>query len=50
MDNVTFGMTVTLVGMGGTLSTLWFITLMVALLKRVLPYGSESSANGKETH
>lgn len=50
MNDMTVGLVITLVGMGGTLSTLWFITLMVALLKRVLPYGSESSANGKETH
>jgi hypothetical protein len=37
MDNVTFGVTVTLVGMGGTLLTLWLISLMVVLLKKIFP-------------
>ena len=37
MDNTTFGMTVTLVGMGGTLLTLWIISLMIVLLKKIFP-------------
>ena len=37
MDNATFGMTVTLVGMGGTLLTLWLISLMIVLLKKIFP-------------
>ena len=37
MDNATFGMTVTLVGMGGTLLTLWLISLLVVLLKKIFP-------------
>jgi len=37
MDNTTFGITVTLVGMGGTLLTLWIISLMIVLLKKIFP-------------
>jgi hypothetical protein len=38
MDNATFGITVTVVGMGGTLLTLWLISLMVVLLKKIFPF------------
>ena len=30
MDNLTFGMTLLLVGMGGTLATLWILSLLVS--------------------
>jgi|APMed6443717190_1056831.scaffolds.fasta_scaffold1069119_1 hypothetical protein len=45
MDNVTFGMTVTLVGMGGTLLTLWLISVLIVLLKKVFPLSGDESAN-----
>jgi hypothetical protein len=49
MDDITVGLVITLVGMGGTVATLWFITLLVVLLKRFIPYREESAANGRET-
>lgn len=38
MDNFTFGITMTIVGMGSTLFSLWFLTLVIDLLKRLFPY------------
>lgn len=38
MDNFTFGVTMTVVGMGSTLLSLWFLTLIVNLMKRIFPY------------
>ena len=43
MDNATFGMTVTLVGMGGTLLTLWLISVMIVLLKKIFPLPKDES-------
>lgn len=39
MDKSTFGITMTIVGMGSTLLSLWFLTLIVNLLKRIFPTG-----------
>ncbi len=36
LDNWTFGMTMLIVGMGGTLLTLWILSLIMSLLKRSL--------------
>ena len=41
MDNVTFGITMLVVGMGGTLLTLGIMSLIMAALKRVFPYRKE---------
>jgi Na+-transporting methylmalonyl-CoA/oxaloacetate decarboxylase gamma subunit len=38
MDTLTFGLTMTILGMGCTLLSLWFLTLVVNLLKRFFPY------------
>lgn len=35
MDNTTFGLTMLLVGMGGTLMTLWILAMLIGLLTRV---------------
>ena len=35
MDNTTFGLTMLLVGMGGTLLTLWILALLIGLLNRL---------------
>lgn len=35
MDNITFGLTMLLVGMGGTLLTLWILAILIALLNRL---------------
>jgi hypothetical protein len=45
MNDLTLGLVITLVGMGGTLTTLWLITLVVSLLKRVLPYRDAAAAD-----
>jgi len=38
MDNWTFGITMIVVGMGGTLLTLWILSLIMSLLKMLFPY------------
>lgn len=38
MDNFTFGITVLVVGMGGTVLTLWIMSLIMRLLTRLFPY------------
>jgi hypothetical protein len=42
MDNVTFGFTMLIVGMGGTLVALGLLALMMGLLKKIFPAGEES--------
>lgn len=41
MDNWTFGVTMLAVGMGGTLFTMWVLSLLMGILKRVFPYKKE---------
>jgi hypothetical protein len=48
MDNFTYGLVITFIGMGGTLLSLWFITVMVALLKKIFPYREEEEKPEKE--
>ena len=48
-DNYTYGFVITVVGMGGTLVSLWFITLVIGLMKKLLPYREEQEKDGKET-
>jgi hypothetical protein len=38
MDNWTFGITMIIVGMGGTLLTLWILSLIMGLLKKAFPF------------
>jgi hypothetical protein len=42
MDNLTFGVSIIVVGMGGTLLTLWILSLLMVVLKRVFPYKAEN--------
>lgn len=35
MNNITFGLTMLLVGMGGTLLTLWFLAILIGWLVRL---------------
>lgn len=37
MSNLTFGLTLLFVGMGGTLLTLWLLTLLIRGLTTLLP-------------
>jgi hypothetical protein len=41
MDNWTFGITMIIVGMGGTLLTLWILSLIMIVLKKAFPYQKE---------
>jgi hypothetical protein len=41
MDNWTFGVTMVVVGMGGTVLTLWILSLLMSVLKKVFPYKKE---------
>ncbi len=41
MDKWTFGLTMLVVGMGGTIVTLMIFSLIMALLKKIFPYKSE---------
>ena len=36
-DNVTFGITLTVIGMSGTMLTLWLLSLLISLLKKAFP-------------
>jgi hypothetical protein len=43
MDNWTFGITLVIVGMGGTLLTLWILSLLMMALKQVFPVQKEEA-------
>jgi len=47
MDSWTFGWTLALIGMGGTMLVLWLLSLLILLLKKLFPYQSEASAAKK---
>jgi len=38
-----FGLTLTIVGMGGTLASLWVLSLLIGLLKKLFPYDGEQA-------
>jgi len=43
MDNWAFGITMTVVGVGGTFLTLWILSLVMSLLKKAFPLSDEES-------
>ena len=43
MDNWTFGISMIVVGMGGTLLTLWILSLIMGVLKKVFPYKEDKN-------
>lgn len=45
MDNMTFGLTMLLVGMGGTLLTLWILAILIGLLCRLCQPKSEGGSH-----
>ena len=47
MDIWTFGWTLALIGMTGTMLVLWFLSLLILLLKKIFPYQPEESASQK---
>ncbi len=44
MDNWTFGLTMIIVGMGGTILTLYILSLIMTLLRKACPYRKEEEA------
>ena len=40
-----FGITMMLVGMGGTLLTLWILSLLMKILKRIFPVSKENGTS-----
>jgi hypothetical protein len=45
MDDIwTFGFTVAVLGMSGTMLVLWVLSVLILLLKRVFPYRTEPEA------
>jgi hypothetical protein len=49
MDKWDFGISMTVVGMGGTLLTLWLLSLFTMLLKKAFPPVEQSRSTGKTT-
>lgn len=43
MTDLTFGLTMTVIGMGVTLATLYLLTLIIRLLNRLYPFREEKS-------
>ena len=43
MENLQFGLTMTAVGMGGTLIILYLISLVVNALNKIIPYREEGN-------
>jgi hypothetical protein len=41
MDNWTFGWTLALIGMGGTMLVLWILSLLILVIRRVFPHRPE---------
>jgi len=49
MDKWTFGLTMTVVGVGGTFLTLWVLGLVVDLLKKIFPLRPEAQSPEKKS-
>ncbi|MBN1412048.1 MAG: hypothetical protein JW969_14485 [Spirochaetales bacterium] len=47
MDSFTFGVTMFIVGMGGTLLSLFFLSLIMGLIKIIFPYRESKEKGGK---
>lgn len=47
MDNLSFGLTMMIVGVGGTFLTLWILGLAVDLLKKVFPLQTQDEDEKK---
>ncbi len=43
MTNLAFGLTMTIIGMGVTLITLYLLTLIIRLLNRLYPFKEEKN-------
>ncbi len=49
MDIWSFGLTMMVVGMGGTFLTLWILGLVMDLLKKVFPLSAEDASAKKKS-
>lgn len=47
-DNLTFGLTLTVVGMTGTMLSLWLLSLLTSALKKVFPLSPPKPSQGTE--
>ena len=47
MDTWTFGWTMALIGMGGTMLVLWIMSLLILLIRKIFPYQADDSATKK---
>ena len=47
MDTWTFGLTLAVLGMVGTMLVLWILSLLILLMKKLFPYQPEESAAKK---
>jgi hypothetical protein len=47
-DNLTFGLTMTIVGMTGTMLSLWVLSLLTSLLKKIFPLPPKNPTGGTE--
>jgi len=47
MDTWTFGWTLALIGMGGTMLILWIMSLLILLIRKIFPYQADDSATKK---
>ena len=43
MNDWSFGLTMTIVGVGGTFLTLWVISLVIDLLKKIFPLKADKT-------
>ncbi len=49
MDKWSFGLTMMVVGMGGTFLTLWILGLVMDLLKKIFPLSAEDAGTKKKS-
>lgn len=47
MDTWTFGWTLAVIGMAGTMLVLWCVSLLILLLRKIFPYRPEAMPNKK---
>ena len=47
-DNLTFGLTLTIVGSAGTMLSLWLLSFLIAALKKIYPLATHKTPAGGE--
>jgi Na+-transporting methylmalonyl-CoA/oxaloacetate decarboxylase gamma subunit len=47
MDTWTFGLTLALIGMAGTMLLLWILSLLILVMKKIFPYRPDETAAKK---